>query len=292
MIIMAEKKGLLGGNLLPKLLILFAVGLIVSVFVFGLPVDIPSIIFTVIRILVGIGIIVLALKIIEKIVIPKSDFSPSESWKHKLIRIAEMSKPPRTSELWMRGEDMHTHYFFGKIVGLLFIPDWAGSPTVDKKTGAFEYEEKKDREGNKSYDVNGKQIMVHKLENITEKNGDWLFVIQRGIIPAFSTKVLVRASVKLCSDIGEKVWIKTVNLVPTGDFFYPSQQWQADIVKINMQTQAEVVQESLLHWLDLVSNVTEVSLKSDPNFVKMMQSNTENISQKESMPIQSLGNRG
>ncbi len=59
-----------------------------------------------------------------------------------------------------------------------------------------------------------------------------------------------------------------------------------------MQTQAEVVQESLLHWLDLVSNVTEVSLKSDPNFVKMMQSNTENISQKESMPIQSLGNRG
>lgn len=289
---MAEKKGLLGGNLLPKLLILFAVGLIVSVFIFGLPVTIPDMIFTIIRILVGIGILVLAIKIMEKVILPKAEFSPSETWKHKLIRIAEMSKPPRTSELWMRGEDMHSHYFFGKIVGLLFIPNWAGNPVVDKKTGAFEYVEKKSKDGKQEYDINGKPVMVHKLENITEKDGDWLFVIQKGIIPAFSTKVLVRASVDLCSDIGEKVWIKTVNLVPTGDFFYPHQQWQSNIVKINMQTQAEVVQESLLHWLDLVSNVTEVSLKSDPNFVKLMQSNTENISQKESMPIQSLGNRG
>ena len=69
----------------------------------------------------------------EKVMLPHRDFSPTESWKHKLIRIAEMSKPPLTHELWMRGEDMHIHYYFGKIVGLLFVPNWAGVPVIDKK---------------------------------------------------------------------------------------------------------------------------------------------------------------
>lgn len=288
---MAEKKGLLGGNLLPKILILIAVGLIVSVVIFGLPLTIPDLIFTVIRVVIGVGILILAIKIMEAVIIPRKDFSPTESWKHKLMRIAEMSKPPMTRELWMRGEDMHTHYYFGRIVGLLFVPNWAGVPIIDKKTGKFQYIHKHDKLGKPLYDNDGKPVIVNEMANINEKDGDWLFVISKGWLPAFSTKILVRASVKLCSDIGEKVWIKTVNLVPTGDFFYPHQQWQADIVRINMQHLAETVEETHMHFLDLCATTTESSLRSDPLFVKMMQSNTESISQKETTPIQSLGSR-
>ena len=289
---MAENKGLLGGNLLPKIMILFALGLVVSVFLFGLPISIPDIIFTVIRILIGIGILVLALKIMEAVILPKRDFSPTESWKNKLIRIAEMSKPPLTRELWMRGEDMHTFYrFSGTIVGLMFIPNWTGNPKVDAKSGKFIYVSKKDKEGKPVYDNDGKVVMVHDFENVTQKDGDWLFVISQGWIPAFAKKVLVRANVQLCSDIGEKVWIKTVNLVPFGDFFIPHQSWQSDITKLNMQHSAETVEETLLHYHDLWSRVTEASIKLDPTYVKMMSANTENISQKDSTPMNSIGGR-
>jgi hypothetical protein len=228
----------------------------------------------------------------EKIILPQKSFSPTENWKNKLIRIAEMSKPPQVRELWMRGEDMHAMTkFSGTIVGLLFIPYWVGSPKIDVKSGKFVYVEKRDKLGNIIYDNNGKPVMVTIHENITQKDGEWLFVISQGFIPALAKKVLVRANVQLCSDIGQKIYIKTVNLVPFGDFFVPHQSWQADIVKINMQHSSEVVEETLLHYLDVWSSGVESSIKLDPTYVKMMQANTENISQKESTPIQSLGQR-
>lgn len=287
-----EKKGLFGGNLLPKILILIAVGLIVSVVLFGIPLTIPDIIFTIIRVIIGVLILVLAIKIMEKIILPQKSFSPTESWKNKLIRIAEMSKPPQVRELWMRGEDMHSMTkFTGTIVGLLFIPNWVGSPLVDEKTGKLVYVPKKDKFGNLVYDNDGKPVMVNVHANITEKDGDWLFVISQGWIPALAKKVLVRASVQLCSDIGQTVYIKTVNLVPFGDYFIPHQQFQADLIKVNMQHSAEIVEETLNHYLDLWSSVTEASIKLDPTYVKMMQSNTESISQKDTTPIQSLGGR-
>lgn len=288
---MAEKKGLLGGNLLPKILILVAVGLVVSTVIFGLPLTIPDLIFTIIRVVIGVGILVLAIKIMEKIIIPDKQFSPTESWKTKLIKVAEMSKPSHVRELLVRGEDMMSWYSLGRITGLMFIPNWAGNPLVDEKTGKFVYEPKKDKLGNLMYDNNGKPMMINKCSNVTEKDGDWLFVVTKGFIPAFSKKILVRASVQLCSDIGEKVWLKCVNVVPMGDFYYPNSHWQGDIVRINMQHSAETVEETLNHYLDLWSNTTEASIKLDPTYVKMMQSNTESISQKDTTPIQSLNGR-
>ena len=104
-----------------------------------------------------------------------------------------------------------------------------------------------------------------------------------------SKKLLVRAHKKLCSDIGERVYIKCANVCPIGDYMYPNQQWQADILRIDMQHLAEAITETHHHFLDLCATTTESSLLSDPMFVKMMQANTENISSKESTPMQNLG---
>lgn len=284
-----QKKGLFGGNLLPKILILFAVGVIVSAVLFGLPASIPDVFWFIVRIIVGLAIFWFALAIIQKVVLPQKNFSPSESWKHKLIPLAEQSRPPRTKRLFLRGEDMHIHYYFGRITGLLFLPNWVGVPVIDKLTGKFKYAHKCDKNGKPLYDGEGNPILVHELSNITEKDGDWLFVITRGLLPALSKKILVRANVELVSGIGEDVWIKAVNLVPVGDYYFPNQQYQADIMRINMQSLAENIEETHQHFLDMCATTTESSLRSDPMFVKMMQANTETISSKESAPINSLG---
>jgi len=291
-----KKKGLLGGNLFPKILILLAVGIIISVVLFGIPLTIPDLVWTAIRIVFGIGILVFAIKIMEKVLAPKkTDFSPTQSWRTKLIRAAKISRPPRTRTLKMRGEDGHIYYTFGRIRGLLFLPNWAGVPIINKATGKFLYVHKHDKEGHPMFDAEGKPVMMHDLTNITDKDGDWLFVITRGGL--FASKedkkeILVRANRILCSDIGEEVWIRTVNIVPCGEYFYPNQQWQADITRINMQHLAETIEETHMHFLDLAATTTESSLRSDPIFVKMMQSNTENIASKETAPIQDLGKRG
>jgi hypothetical protein len=188
----------------------------------------------------------------------------------------------------MRGEDGHMHYYFGKAKGLLFMPNWAGKPVVDERTGQLKYIHKADKQGNLMYDNNGNPIYVNELANITEKDGDWLIVTRIGGF--FTGKdVLVRAARQLVSPIGEEIWIKTVNLMPVGDFYYPHQQWQSDIIRINMQSLAEAVEETHMRFLDLAATTTESSLRSDPNFVKLMQVNSENITNKESSAIQQLG---
>ncbi len=279
-----KKKGLLGGNLFPKILALIAVGLVVSVFIFGIPLTIPDIFWALVRIVIAIGIIVLVIKGIEQ-VLPKTQFSPSNSFKDKMVRIAELSKPKRLGKLWMRGEDMRLRYYFGKITGLAFIPYVAGKPKTDSHSGKYVYVQKRDKEGNLSYDAEGNKIMVCDFANLDAKDGEWLMVVKRGM---FSPKICVRADVSLCSDVMEEMYIKTVNLVPIGGWFYPHQQFQTDILRINAQHQAECFEETHMHYLDLMATVTESSLRSDPVFVKAMTATTENITSKDTNPMQSL----
>lgn len=289
---MAEKKGLLSGNLFPKIVLIIAIAVIISAVIFGLPTTVPEFIWFIIRILIGLGLFVFGIMVIQKVVTTKPIFSPTESWENKCVKMAEMSKPKRTRKLVLSGEDMRIHYTFGKITGLLFMPNWAGAPIVDKKTGKLLYIHKVDKLGNKMYDKDGKPIMINQVANINEKDGDWLIVISKGLMPALSKKILVRANHKLIHGIGEEICIKTVNLLSVGRFWYPNQQYQADIVRINMQSLAETVEETHQHFLDLAATTTESSLRSDPIFVKMMSINSENISNKEVAPISALGQKG
>lgn len=287
-----KKKGLLGGNLLPKILLIIAVAVIVSAVIFGLPQSVPEFIWFIIRIIIGIGILVLAISIIQKVVMPAKQFSPTESWDTKLIRAAEMAKPPRTKKLWLRGEDGHMFYYFGRLSGVLKVPHWSGKPTLDENTGKFKYVKKVGRDNKEVVDASGNPIWVNEQANVTHKDFDWIFIVTRGFFPALSKKIKVRCDSTLCSQIGEEVWIKDVNLVPISDWFYPSAMFQADIIRVNQQSLNEIIQESMMHFYDMTATVVESTLRSDPMFMKLLQANTENISSKEASPIQQLGRQG
>lgn len=276
-----SKSRILGGSLLLKILILAGVGLIVSVFLFGVQLTLPDLFWAFMKILIGIVLIVFVIKGIESF-LPQNRFSPTRRFKEKIERTALIAKPFNVKELYIRGEDMRVYSYWGKIVGLLFIPYLIGAEKRDAD-GRPIYEPRLDKEGKEVKTFvdfkTQKKIMVNAREAMNEKDGDWLFVVKRGIIPFFSKNELVRAHVNYCSDMAEKVWIKTINLVPIGDYFYPVQMWSKDIGRIKLQHQAETLTETYQEFLDLLANITETSIKSDPQFQKIERSNTESINQ-------------
>ena len=277
-----ENKGkfqVLRGSLMLKIILLLAAGLIISVFLFGMPFDIPNIAWASLKILVGIAIIWLIFKGIQAILKPKP-FSPTESFREKIIRVAEMHKPFNVRNLFIRGEDMRVYSKIGKIIGVCFIPYISQAIKRDKEGAPIP---KLDANQNPLYAKNrhGKKEPVYETELLHEKDGDWVFVFTRGI-PLFAKKQLARVHFPLCSELGESVWIKTTNLVPIGEWLYPCQAWQADISRVLAQHQAEAVIETHEHFLDLISHVTEMSIGSDPTFQKIMQAQAEEIANKQS----------
>lgn len=273
-----QGKGFLGGSLLLKIFVLVAVILVVSILLFGIELTIPSILWTAIRIFVVVILLFLVWKGIQSF-IAKPRFSPTRRFKDKMIRIARISKPFNVREVYLRGEDMRVYSFWGKVSGLAFIPYLASKLTTDVN-GKFIYEQKKDKEGKPMVDDEGKKIMTNAKDFLTEKDGDWFIVAERGI-PFFKQTDLIRVHHSLVSEIGEKIWIKAPNLVPVGDYFYPSIQWQSDIKRIKIQHQAEALIETYQEFLDLVANITQMTLNADPNFQKIQQSNTEQVGQQE-----------
>lgn len=262
-----------------KIILLLAAGLIISVFLFGMPFDLPNIVWASLKILVGIAIIWLIFKGIQAILKPKP-FSPIENFREKIIRVAEMHKPFNVNSLFIRGEDMRVYSKIGKITGVCFIPYISQSVKRDKDGAPIP---KLDANGKPLSKENrqGKKEPVYETELLTEKDGDWCFVFTRGL-PLFAKKQLARVHKAFCSELGESTWIKTVNLVPIGEWLYPCQQWQADISRVLAQHQAEAVIETHEHFLDLISHVTEMSIGSDPTFQKIMQAQAEEIANKQS----------
>jgi len=274
-----KKEGILGGSLLLKIILLIAVLLIASVLFFGVEFTLPSILWALIRIIIGLAFLVAIFKILQSLT-DKHDFSPTTRFKEKMVRVAKLSKPFNVRELYLRGEDMRVYSKWGKITGLAFIPYLASKLKVDKD-GSFTYEQKKDKEGNLMTDEDGKKIMVNKTDILTEKDGDWFIVTERGI-PFFKQKDIIRCHHSLVSEIGERIWIKTPNLVPIGDYHYPCQQWQEDIKRIHVQHQSEALIETYQEFLDLIANITQMTLNADPNFQKLQQHGIEQVGQEES----------
>ena len=86
-----EKKGkfdILGGSLLLKIILLAGVGLIISVFIFGLPATIIDWLWAFAKIFVAIFIIVLVIRGIQTFLATPL-YSPTEDFKTKIKRIAE-----------------------------------------------------------------------------------------------------------------------------------------------------------------------------------------------------------
>ena len=272
---MAEEQKKQGVGLLPKILLLVGIVLIASVLIFGIKLDLFDILRGIITLIVGSILIFLVIKGIQAL-LPKNEFSPTQRWKDRLTRIAELSKPFNVKDLYIRGEDMRVYSLWGKITGLAFIPYHAGKPLKDKLEN-YIYEKKLSHAGKEIKDDFGENVMQIKKGMINESDGEWCFIIERGLLPFMKTKEIVRADIKLCSDIGDKVWIKTPNLLPIGDYFYPAQQWQNDIVRILNQHQSEAVLETHQEYLDLIAKVTESSLRANPDYRKMQEMNTETI---------------
>lgn len=276
----------LKGSLMLKIIFLMAFGLLFSVFIFGMPQTIGDWAWTIIRTVFGIMVIILILKGIAAGMKP-APRSPTSTWKNKLIRAAELAKPFNVKDLYIRGEDMRVNSWYGKIKGMLYIPYWASTPELDAE-GKPQFEEKIDLHGNKVIDKDtGKPVMVQKMKKIKSDEGEWLFVVSRAsnfIQALFNReKVLVRAHVDYVSDIGDRVWIKTVNPLPLGDFHYPHQQWQSDIEKTTTQYKSEIIMETWLGFLDLSAQGVDMALGSDPTFQKYL------LSQSESLSSQSRG---
>jgi len=273
-----DKGGFLGGSLLLKIFLLTAVGLVLSIVLFGVELTIPSLFWTAIRVLLIVGLLVLVVKGIQSFM-AKPKFSPTGRFKEKMIRIAEISKPFNVKELYIRGEDMRVYSYWGKISGLAFIPFISAKNKIDDK-GNYEYRQKKDHDGKPVFDDDKKPVMENVKEILTEKDGDIFIVAKRGI-PLFRQTDLIRCHTSLISDIGEKVWIKSPNLVPIGDYFYPAQSFQTDIIRIKIQHQAEAIVETYSEFLDLVANITQMTLRADPNFQKIKEMGTEQIGEEE-----------
>lgn len=266
---------------LPKFLVLVAVLLIVSVFLFGVKLTIEDLFWATARIVIAVLLLFLVFKGIQSLM-SKPEFSPTTRWKEKLIRVAEQSKPFNVKKLYIRGEDMRVYSYWGKITGLAFVPYLSAEIDKDDK-GNYLYVQAKDKEGKPVTDKKGKAVMTYKRKILTEKEGEWVFIVQRGLIPMFAQKEIIRSHIQFVSDIGEIVWIKTPNLLNVGDYFYPCQQWQRDIVRIHQQHQTEALVETYQEFLDLIALVTTMSMKADPNFRKMKEQNVETI---QSAPTQ------
>lgn len=277
---MAEEQGkaskILGGSLFLKIIIIVGVLLIVSVFIFGMNFKLGDMIWNSLKILIGILLIVLVIKGIQGWLKPKP-FSPTESFRKKVIRIAKKCKPFNAKNLYIRGEDMRVYSKWGKITGLLFIPYMTSSPVLNEK-GELIYIPKKDKNGKDVKDDKGHIIKVPKRKLLTEKDGEWCFVTSTSPIPLLGKEELIRAHHSLVSEIGESTWIKTPNLVPVGEWLYPCQQWQDDIIRVEAQHKDEALIETYEEFLDLLAHVTKMSLGSDPTFQKIIQAQTEAIS--------------
>jgi len=266
-----KKQGGLWGNLglLPKILIFVGLAIIVTTILFGFNLgNIGDFIWGIIRVLLGLGLLYLAVKGALSFIGGKP-FSPTADFRTKIVSQAQRSLPANVYSLWLRGEDSRTRAIYGKIIGLAWIP-YLTSKVVRDESGNIVYLMTTD--GQKILDKDKKPIPLRST--ITHKDGDTVFVVKSGF---FDAPRIVRCHPKYHSELLGDVYIKDVNLVPFGEFWYPSKQWQNDIIQIMKQNEQEAIVQTFNNNLDLVSNVTTLSIASELTFRKILESRNEEI---------------
>lgn len=286
------------GEKIFKTIMLIGIGVFLITLIIGLlsGVSIDTLVFWFFGGAVGFILIALAYKGFMSMMQDKP-FSPQDAFKKKLIKLCLKAKPTNVFDLYLRGEDMRQKSFYGKILGLGFIPYFVARV---KKDGQKNIVYKQDSEGKiltkKFIDLNGNEEYqkIPETEIIKENDGDIVFLVAEtvgflGVIKHFlaPSYEIIRVNKKYCSDLIGDVFIKDVNLFPIGDYMYPAKQCQEDIIRIQIQDQAETAIQTHKNWLDLMSQITQMSLGSDPTFQKMLVAQAETLQKNQSMmPMQ------
>jgi len=275
------------GSLLFKIGIVLIIIIIGVIVIFGFVLktfDPVSFLINIVGIILMVCLLALAIKGVLSFLKPKP-FSPTEDFRTSLVRIAKKAKPFNIKNLYLRGEDMRTYAKWGKILGLGFLPYVSAKPVKDEKGNIlFERDEKGKIKTTKQWSQAEREyvdVPVLQHHNITEKDGDSLFITSRHSFPLnlfLGDLDIIRANPKYHSDLIGDVFIKDVNLVPYGEFYYPAKQWQEDIAHIMLQNQDQAIQTTHRNNLDLVSTTTQMALGADPTFQKIMMAQSERLS--------------
>lgn len=269
-----KKTGLFGSmGLLPKILILIAAVVAGLAVLGGLPATIGGIFWLCLQIGFAAFLIAMAIKGIQTYFAPKA-ISPSQNTKSKLIRLAKQSKPPNVNVLKMSGENMRLRFTIGKIIGLLFIRSGISVPEKDENNQTILIQ-KTNMFGKVELDKDGKPVLIPKMKEIEEKDGDWLFVVKSSFL---GEERLIRCHHSFCSEMGNEVYINDVNLLPAGDFEYPVKQMASSLKKVMGQHFAETSVESFFLSLDYTAQAAQAGIRGDPTFNKIIEGATESLS--------------
>jgi len=257
-------------GLFPKIIIFFGLALITTALIFGLDLgNIPAFMMNMAQVGVGIFLIMLALQGVMSVLRPKA-FSPTEDFRTKMINHANKIKPPNCYNLWLRGEGRRARAMYGKITGVAWVPYLTS-------------EIEKDDKGNTVYleDDKGKRILnkltkqtIPKRKMVASSDGDTIFIVKKGLL---AKPEIIRCNPKWHSELIGDVYINDLGLVPFGEYYYPSKQWQSAIENIMKQNELETIVQTFQNNLDLISNVTTLSIASEPTYRKLMEMRNEQI---------------
>lgn len=190
-------------------------------------------------------------------------FSPTESWRAKLINCAKTYCPDNLNELYFTGDVGKKRVLAGKITGCLGLPYYTGRVKRDKD-GNVVYSEFKTQKG--------KRFRIPKYEKIRVDptgEGDTFFVVKKGWF-IISKEHYIRCNRDLHSTLNGDVEIYDINPQPYGWTEYPFKQLQDDITRIEKQSQIEVILESHFHQYDLISQTTEAAIWFNPAMKQAM----------------------
>lgn len=265
-------------GLLPKLIILFAVVLLITTLLFGFDLgNIPAFIINLITIAIAVGLIIFAIKGVMGEVEPAS-FSVTEDFRTKLVNQCMKLKPANVYKLWLRGEGMRSRAVIGNIVGLGHIPYKVSKPREDAEGNIIYH---KDSKGELINDANGNP--VPEMVTMDDGDGDTIIIVKSGF---FGKPDIIRCHKKFHSELIGDVYIKDLGLIPFGEYFYPSKQWGEDVQRIQLQNELEAISQTFSKNLDLISNVTTMSIAGDPFYQKVLALRNEEIARAPSMTPQ------
>ena len=269
-----KKKGIFDSlSIFEKIIIIVIVATISTIIIFGFSLtNIPQFILNV---LIVCGLLVALFFIVTGVMSyfePKA-YSPSGDFILRIVNIALKLKSPNVHNLWLRGEGYIGRSFIGVINGFAFLPYLSAKNIKDKDGNNvwMKYEN-----GEYIQDKDGNRIPQREI--VTEKDGDLLFVVKQGFL-GMGKPLLIRCHRSLCNPkmVGD-IYITDVGFMPYGsNWLYPSSQYQSTLKKIMNQNEIETIAMTHYAFLDLVADVTRLSISSEPLYAKLLNLRSEAV---------------